>query len=97
MKFIFRLEAKSDLKWFAKYYRSVFPEGSKAAAIRFRQAKLLIQQYPLIGEAIGNATPLRELVIPRTPFSLVYYVEGQDIIVIRLLDNRAQRPAEFTA
>jgi toxin ParE1/3/4 len=97
LKFKFRPTALDDLEWFAKYYGSVFPEGSKAARVRFRQSKLSILKYPSIGHEIGEGTPLRELIIPRTPFSLVYYVEGHDIAVIRLLDNRAQRPAEFTA
>jgi hypothetical protein len=67
----------------------VFPEGRKAAGIVFLQAKLSMLQYPLIADAIGNRMPLRKAVIFRTPFSIVHYVVGEEIIVVRTPDNRA--------
>jgi plasmid stabilization system protein ParE len=97
LKFKFRPTALDDLEWFEKYYGSVFPEGSNAARVRFRQSKLSILKYPSIGHEIGEGTLLRELVIPRTLFSMVYYLDGQDIVLVQILDSRAQRPTEFTA
>jgi plasmid stabilization system protein ParE len=95
VKIIFRATASADIKWFRKYYVSVFPEGAKQAKIHYNQTYSTLLAHPFVGHSLDAETPLRELVIPRTNFSFVYYVVDDEIIVIRILDARAKRPANF--
>ena len=95
MRIVFRASAVADLKWFRRYYRAVFREGEKNARHHYRQAYRLLLDHPLAGRSLGPETPVRELTIARTPFSLVYYVTGGEIMVIRVLDGRGERPEDL--
>ena len=92
MKLIFHPNTKADLKWFRRYYASIFPEGEKAAKHHYLQIFKTLLDHPYIGEVIGVDAAIREIFIPRTPFSFVYTVSDETIIVLRVLDNRAERP-----
>ena len=86
----------TDLKWFRRYYTSVFLDGEKQAKHHYLQSCRTLLEHPLIGHSVAPDTPVRELSIPRTPFSFVYYTKVDEIIIIRVLDARAERPAGFT-
>ena len=91
LRIVFRASAVADLKWFRRYYRAVFREGEKNAKHHYVQTFRLLQEHPLAGRSLGPETPMRELSIPRTPFSFVYYVAVDEIMIIRVLDGRAER------
>jgi plasmid stabilization system protein ParE len=95
MKIIFRATAIADLKWFRRYYTTVFPEGAKHAKIHYNQSLAALLAHSFVGHPLGDDTPLRELVIPRTNFSFVYHIVNEEIIVVRILDARAERPSRF--
>ena len=95
MKLVFRSSTVPDLKWFRRYYSTVFPEGEKHARHHYLQSCRTLMEHPLVGHSVGTDTPVRELSIPRTPFSFVYYVTGEEIMIIRVLDARAERPGSF--
>jgi toxin ParE1/3/4 len=95
MAIVFSPSTKSDIKWLRRYYTSVFSGGSKQAKIHYLQTINMLMSHPLSGHPVAVDGPLRELTIPRTPFSFVYYLDGEDIIVVRVLDGRAERPASL--
>ena len=95
MKIIFRSSAAADIKWFRQYYSIVFPAGDENAKKHYRNMCSALLTHPFIGHAIDPNLPARELPIPRTPFSFIYYIKDEEIIVLRVLDNRAERPAIF--
>lgn len=95
MNLIFLPSTKGDLRWFRRYYSTVFPEGGVGAKAQLLKARQLLLTYPQVGHIIEGEAPMRELPIPRTSFSLVYFIDGQNIVVIRLFDNRSERPAQF--
>lgn len=43
---------------------------------------------------VGRVDGTRELVITTTPYSVVYFVDEQEIIIIRFLDARQLWPQE---
>ncbi|MGL5362870.1 MAG: type II toxin-antitoxin system RelE/ParE family toxin [Bosea sp. (in: a-proteobacteria)] len=96
MKIIFRRSCLADLAWFRSYYASAFPEGQNSAKAHFKQACLMLAANPQIGRAKEFEPRIRELVIARTPFSFVYTIGETEILVLRLLDNRAERPDSFS-
>jgi plasmid stabilization system protein ParE len=95
MKIKFRTTTVADLKWFRRYYGKVFPEGAKNASTHFDRTYFNLLQHPQIGQKIEGSVHMREIFIPRTPFSFVYYVKGDVINVVRVLDLRAARPDDF--
>ena len=96
MNIRFSEKAKTDLGWFRRYYGQVFPEGGKAARIHFTKALQLIQKHLHAGHSLPEAG-LRELSISKTPFSIVYGVFNNELIIVRILDQRAQRPLPWDA
>jgi plasmid stabilization system protein ParE len=93
---VFRSGAVADLKWFRSDYTSAFPEGAKKAQQHYLQTCRTLVEHPLVGHPVRPDIPVRELSIPRTPFSFVYAVAGQEIMILRVLDARAERPGGVT-
>lgn len=92
MRIIFHPAAASDLRWFRRYYVTVFPQGAQTAKAQYQSARLALLAHPFIGHSVEGVAPMRELHISGTPFSFVYFVNEEEIIITRLLDSRAPRP-----
>ena len=95
MKIIFRKSCEADLNWYRRYYSSVFPQGSNKAKLHFAATYQALLSHPFIGHPVDGHAHIRELQMPGTPFSLVYVVSDEEILVLRVLDGRAQRPPTF--
>jgi len=92
MKIVYLAATKADIAWMRNYYASVFPEGRQRARQHFKAAEALLLENPFIGR-MTTVHAVRELVIPRTPFSFIYRVQQEQIEVLRLWDGRADRNA----
>jgi len=88
MKLVYLPSTITDLKWFRTYYTEVFPDGLKRAQQQFRNVEQLLRANPHIGHKT-EFPKVRELVIARTPFSIVYRLTPERIEVLRIWDNRA--------
>lgn len=89
MKLVYLKTAEPDLRWFKHYYVSVFPEGHKKANAQFLATQKVLLQNPRIGEISENAPDVRVYHVVRTPFSFVYRLHGENIEVLRVVDNRS--------
>jgi hypothetical protein len=49
MKVIYLPSAKSDMRWFKKYYVSVFPEGKTKAEAQYLAVQAALKLNPRIG------------------------------------------------
>ena len=78
----------SDVVWMRRYYSSVFPQGERRARQQLKAIELLIMENPNIGKQSGDA---REFPIVRTPFSIIYRVNGDVIEIVRIWDQRRSR------
>lgn len=88
MKIVFLESTVRDIQWFRYYYQSVFPEGSAKARARLRAIQVTLATNPYIGHPSETRAGLRELPIPRSPFTLIYRVTPDRIEILRLWDNR---------
>ena len=95
MKIIFRKSCEADLNWYRDYYSQVFPQGQNKAALHFNSTYEALLRHPFIGHAVEGHPHIRELQMPHTPFAFIYTVDGDEILVLRVLDGRAQRPQNF--
>jgi plasmid stabilization system protein ParE len=89
MKIAYLALAKSDLRWFKIYYMKTFPEGKKTAEAHFIQAQTALKTNPFIGHSSERIAGVRELHIPKTPFTFIYRVREDVIEILRVFDNRA--------
>jgi len=90
MEIVYLPSAVAGLDWFRRYYAQVFPEGEKRAIVQYEKMKKILLAAPFAGHPIGEGDA-REYVMPRTPFSVIYRVRGEQIQVLLILDNRADR------
>ncbi|KQT64397.1 type II toxin-antitoxin system RelE/ParE family toxin [Aureimonas sp. Leaf460] len=81
--------ARTDLIWFRRYYRRVFPEGGREGVRRFNRMLKALALMPELGRVV--VADNREVQISRTPFSIVYRVRSDRIEVLRVWDQRADR------
>ncbi len=89
MKIIFLQSSSRDFSWFNDYYDNVFIQGKSKAKAHFYSAISTLKNNPYIGQAIHN-TEYRKMVIYKTPFSFIYYInkEENEIEIVRIWDNR---------
>lgn len=91
MRITFLQRALEDLKWFRFYYENIFPQGINKAQKQYYFTKALLKDNPYIGHLI-NENDIREFSIPGIPFSFIYRVESERIAVLRVWDERQDRP-----
>lgn len=88
MKIVYLEDAVQDIQWFRYYYRSVFPEGSTKARAQLMAIQNMLAANPYAGHPSETHQKVRELSIPRTPFTLIYRVMPTRIEILRLWDTR---------
>lgn len=91
MKLVFLPATRADLVWMRIYYTRTFPDGARWAAEAYVRACDLVRDHPAIGRPVVGMAGIRELLIPRTPFSFIYRVTEDRIEVLRVWDQRGDR------
>lgn len=87
MKIMFLPSSRRDVQWFFSYYNSIFKAGETKAQARMSKILKLLAANPNIGHPEGPADE-RELSVPKTPFSIIYRVKGEQIQILRIWDKR---------
>jgi plasmid stabilization system protein ParE len=75
----------------SRYYENVFPEGKQRASKHFAKAGKLLVAMPQLGRPVDD-TAVREHAIAGLPFSFIYRIMDDRIEVLRLWDQRGERP-----
>jgi plasmid stabilization system protein ParE len=88
MKIVFLKDTAQDIQWVRFHCQSVFPEGSSKARANLKAIQKTLAANPYAGHPSETREDVRELSIPRTPFSLIYRVMPAQIEILRLWDTR---------
>jgi len=88
MELVYLPSTVSDLEWFRTYYSDAFPNGQKQAQKQFIAIEQILRDNPHIGHKT-EFNNVRELVISKTPFSIIYRLTPDRIEILRIWDNRA--------
>ena len=83
------LLARRDLEQLRVYIERDNPRAAARTADRILDAAERLEQFPYLGRP-GRETATRELVVPRTPYLLIYRVRGEALEMLRVLHG-AQR------
>jgi plasmid stabilization system protein ParE len=89
MRIVYLASAKPGLRWFHRYYASVFPEGKAMADRRFLGVQTLLKSNPRAGHESEIVPGAREFPVPQTPFGFVYQIKDERIEVLLVVDNRS--------
>jgi plasmid stabilization system protein ParE len=94
VRIIFLPEARRDAAWWRHYYRQAFPEGKISAFWRLNKTIGLLRENPYLGRPVPDY-PLQQLVIPNTPFKIIYRIRGERLEIVRLWDVRRKPTPGF--
>ena len=80
-----------DLLAIEEYIAQDNQSAADAVIAHIQQRAILLKVDPLLGKQ-RMASPHRELVLSRYPFSIIYSVRGDRILISRILHQRRQFP-----
>jgi toxin ParE1/3/4 len=77
------------------YLMAESPQSALLVDQRIDDCLPILYQHPYAGR-IGRAKGTRELIVPDTSYIAVYRVEGQEILILRLLHMARRWPSTFS-
>lgn len=83
MQIIWEKDAISDLTELRHYIAQFNPTAATKIAVKIIESANLLNDNPTLGKA-GRLYETRELIIPDTSYTLVYYVESPSITILRV-------------
>lgn len=70
------------------------PSAAESTRRSIREAVEHLSDHPAMGRP-GRALGIRELLVPRTPYIVPYRVQGDEVIVIRVLHGARRWPGRL--
>lgn len=89
LNLVFTQAAQRDLGWFDDYYKQFFPEGRRNAKNRLSASLELILANPNLGIRAVEGFLAKEFSVQKTSFAILYRIDGDNLIVMRLFDQRS--------
>jgi toxin ParE1/3/4 len=86
--------ARDGFRRQTRYIARDSPEAARRVAARVRDAVHSLAAHPLQGHP-GRVVDTRELVVPRTPFTVAYRVREQVVEVVGIVHHAQQWPESF--
>ncbi|MDB5430427.1 MAG: type toxin-antitoxin system RelE/ParE family toxin [Caulobacter sp.] len=93
MKVRFSPEADADLLGAFEYIVADSPRAAGDIAIRILDAVATLRDTPFKGRP-GRVAGTRELVVPRTPYVVMYRVQADEIGIVRIMHGRQDWPVQ---
>jgi plasmid stabilization system protein ParE len=86
--------AKKDLEAIKDFYEVLNPEAAQKIGAHLKKSFLLLQENPHIGHVTSDYDVF-EWHVPRTKFSLPYMIDDHGLIILRVYDERQDRPGSW--
>ncbi|UFP93590.1 type II toxin-antitoxin system RelE/ParE family toxin [Gloeobacter morelensis] len=84
MKVLWRRSAIEDLDAAREYLQSYNPTSARRVIERIEEATHRLAVMPYLGKT-GHVAGTRELVVPRTPYRLVYRILDEHLEIVSML------------
>jgi toxin ParE1/3/4 len=91
MKVRYTRQALSDISLIADYIRERNPAAAVTVETAIRSTIALLADYPKIGRE-RRELGVRSLGIPRHPYTAYYHIEGNEVWVVHVRDDRRRPP-----
>jgi addiction module RelE/StbE family toxin len=86
--------ALSDLAALRAYIQQDNPDAAQRVAQRIIECVKLLADQPFLGEP-GRIHKTRELVVSKTPYTLIYHATADTISILRVFHQSRQWPAKL--
>jgi toxin ParE1/3/4 len=86
--------AMDDLRHLRAYIKQDNPAAAKRVAERIRALVRRLATMPQMGRP-GRIESTRELVVPDTPYIVVYYVDGDTVNIISVIHGAREWPEQL--
>jgi toxin ParE1/3/4 len=86
--------ARANFRQDTRYIAKDSPAAAREGAGRVRKAANSLAANPLLGRE-GRVVDTRELVVPHTPYTIVYRVVGQTVEIVAVMHQSRQWPEGF--
>ncbi len=86
--------ARSDLLELTTYIAADNPFAARQVTVRIKTTSLLLSEHPRIGRG-GRVSSTRELVVPRTPYIIVYRLRQEEVLILRIRHGARRWPRTF--
>lgn len=73
------------------YIQQDNPEAAQQLILRIQSAVSQLENYPFIGR-LGRVEGTRELVIPNTPYIIIYRIKQESVEILRVLHTSKRYP-----
>jgi toxin ParE1/3/4 len=88
---IWRPAASRDYASIREYLEDYAPGNAEAVVTRILGTVETLTQFPRLGRP-GRLPGTRELVIPRTPYVVVYRVDADEVVILRVRHGALRWP-----
>jgi toxin ParE1/3/4 len=90
MKVIWRERGRADLDAVVSYIANESPAGARSTRERILRSVELLEQWPDAGRS-GRRADLRELVVPGTPYLIIYRRKRRKLFILRIWHSSRKR------
>ncbi len=94
MSVVWTRPAARDLELIGDYIARENPRAADRTVRRIRDRTTDLADYPLLGR-IGRVENTRELVVPSTPFVVVYWVDDDRVEILAVFHSARRWPDSF--
>ncbi|BAC88751.1 type II toxin-antitoxin system mRNA interferase toxin, RelE/StbE family [Gloeobacter violaceus] len=93
MKVLWRRSAIEDLDVAREYLQSRNPAAARRVIDRIEEATRRLAVMPYLGKT-GHVEETRELVVPRTPYRLIYRIVDERLEIISVIHSAREMPED---
>lgn len=90
MKAVWRARARADLDAAIAYLSNESISGARSTREGILRSVALLEQWPDAGRA-GRRADLREFVVPKTPYLIIYRRSGSTLFILRIWHTSRHR------
>lgn len=91
MRVVWNQRASNDLIRLREFIAETDPGRADLVARRIRDSSETLATFPHRGR-VGRQADTRELVVPRTPYIVVYWAVGDVVEILRVVHGAQHRP-----
>lgn len=92
MRVVYTPRAQQDLRDIASFY-ILTPRTAQRFIERVRHTCLGLEIFPELGRVSNEDPSLRRLVVPKTPYTVIYKLsDGQQVEIVHVADMRRSVP-----
>jgi toxin ParE1/3/4 len=92
VRIVWNQRARNDLTRLREYIAETDPDRADLVAERILRSVATLEMFPQRGR-VGREEGTRELIVPRTPYIVAYWITGDVLEILRVLHGTRRWPS----